>query len=381
MESIRDSERLFDFTSFNFPEFLLTTLGSDSRLPYWSKCLSLGALLYAGGLLASFVSNTLFSTAANSGVPYLRDYSFMTACATLGITLALLLSTLRKLDHALVQVNKRIGSTSNPIDEQKFKEFVSWVKQWMPRGQRLFEGPVFWYYIETVGGALLGALMAIFWSVYSPSLFWGSAQFAVAALYFILFCAVLTYIIGACVFASVGAVIAARRYCKDFVTHERILALNPDRVGGLRPIGRFSLRLDVAFAMPSLVVFSYLAQGVSIANPVVVVLLLLYTIALVVVFFIPLAAAHDSMLEAKEKAYDQVNEIFKEVNSKISEVHKNFNLRRIKALKDVYFLYERVQKMAVWPLNLDIVLKFVVTSSFPIIGSLIVAYVSKMLTI
>lgn len=381
MGPIRDSQRLFNFTSFNFPEFLLTTLGSNGRLPYWLKCLGLGALLYAAGAIASFMSNTLFWIEANSGVPYLTDYSFMTVCAIMGITLAVLLSTLRELDGALVQVNKRIGVASNPTEKDKFMEFVSWVKEWMPLGKRFFERPAFWYHLETAGGAFLGALVAIFWSAFSSASFWGRIQFTWSALYFIFFCSALAYVVGAGIFITIGSVNAARRYCKDFVTPESILALNPDKAGGLRPIGRFSLRLDVAFALPSLVVFSYLAQGVSIAHPAVAVLLLLYTVVLVVVFFIPLAAAHDSMLEAKDKAYDQVNEIFKEINSRISKGNKSYNLKQIKALKDVHFLYEKVQKMAVWPLNLDIVLKFVATSSFPIIGSVVVAYISKILSV
>lgn len=172
---------------------------------------------------------------------------------------------------------------------------------------------------------------------------------------------------------------AVRRYCRTFISQERVLALNPDKVGGLRPLGQFSLGLDIAFALPSFVVFFYLTQGVSIVNPIVVVTLLLYTIILIVVFFIPLSAAHDSMLKAKERAHNQVNEIFKEINSKISTRNKRFNFKHIKSLQDVYFLYEQVSKMAVWPLNIDIILKFIATSSFPIVGSLIVAYVTQLL--
>lgn len=375
---MKASGRLLNFTAFGFPEFLLTTLGSDGRFPYWAKCVGFGFLLYAAGAIASYASNSLLPFSdANGGTSYSGDYSFIVVCVVLGCSMAFLLSTLRKLDKAIVQVNKRMGIISTPDDERKFTEFTSWTTKWMPAGESFLMKPVFWYYLETAGGAFLGALVATYWSMYSRAAFWGEIQFPISSAYFIFFCALLTYVLGASLFVSIGSVKAIRRFCKDFVGQEKILALNPDKVGGLRPIGQFSLHLDIVFAMPSFVIFSYLIQGVSIANPVVILLLLLYTIALVVVFFVPLAAAHDSMLEAKDRAYDQVNGIFKEVSSKISQGGKDFTLLQIKALKDVYFLYEKVSKMAVWPLNLDIVLKFAVTSSFPIIGSLIVAYVSS----
>jgi len=379
---IRDSAKQFDPASFEFPEFLFSNLGSDGKVPFWVKCVGFSVLLYGAGVVANFVSNTLVPWAETRlEISYLTDYSFMVLSAVCGCTLALLLSTLRKLDDALIQVSERIGAMSTPDDEKRFMDFISWMRQWMPAGEKFYSRPPFWYHLETLGGAVLGALLAIYWSFYSADLWWGRSQYVVSATYFICFVATVAYIVGAVIFVTIGAVKAVRRYCRTFISQNRVLALNPDKVGGLRPLGRFSLGLDIAFALPSLVVFSYLAQGVSIADPIVVVTLLLYTLVLIVVFFIPLGAAHDSMLEAKERAYNQVNEIFKDINSKISTNDKRFNFKHLKALKDVYFLHEQVSKMAVWPLNVDIVLKFVVTSSFPIVGSLIVAYVTQLLGI
>jgi hypothetical protein len=320
------------------------------------------------------MSNTLLPwNLEDGGGPFLLDYSFVTICVVGGLTLAFLISTLHKLDDAMVQVSNRIGATG-PADKERFAEYMSYIRQWMPTGTRFYLKPAFWYYFETLGGAFLGGLFGAYWSIYTENLWWGRWQFTAGAIYYISFCALSAYIVGAIIFAAMGSVKAVRRYCKEFITGERVLALNPDKVGGLRPLGQFSLELDISFALPSFVIFSYLIQGVSIGNPVVVTTLLLYTLILVVVFFIPLSAAHDSMLVAKERAYNQVNDIFKEVNSTMAVKGKKFNFARIKGLKDVYFLYDRVSKMAVWPLNIGLVLKFAVTSSFPIVGSLIVAY-------
>ena len=380
MTDIKDSTELFNPASFEFSEFLLSKLGSDGKIPFWAKCIGFSALLYGVGAMANFVSNTLLPwTATGLETSYLMDYSFIVASAVLGYTLALLLSTLRKLDDALIQVGERIGAISTPSDEKKFTEFVLWVRRGMPAGERFYLKPPFWYHLETIGGALLGALFAIYWSFYSTNVWWwGDSQYVVSAFYFISFSAVAAYVVGAVIYVTMGAVIVVRRYCRTFISQEKVLALNPDKVGGLRPLGQFSLGLDIAFALPSLVIFSYLAQGVSIADPTVMVILPLYTIVLIVVFFIPLGAAHNSMLEAKERAHNQVNEIFKDINSKISTRNKRFNFKHIKALKDVYFLHEEVSKMAVWPLNISIILKFVAASSFPVVGSVIVALIKDM---
>jgi hypothetical protein len=375
---IRNSIRLFDPTHFEFREFLLSKIGSDGRLPYWAKCLCFSAALYSIGILANFASNTLLPQAGGEVKPaYLADYFFMVLCTVMGCALAFLISTLRKLDDSLMQVSKRIGISSTSDDAKRLSEFFSYIQQWMPSGDRFFQKPRFWYYLDTVGGALLGALIACYVSVYPQTVFWGSIRFTVSAIYYVFFGAVLTYVIGAVIFASMGSVKAIRRYCKEFITQDRVVALNPDKLGGLRPLGQFSLGLDIAFALPSFVMFSYLAQGYPINQPLVILLLVLYTIALVVIFFVPLGAAHGSMLAAKEKAYDQIHQVFNEINSKMSTKNKEFDFKQIKALKETYFMYEKVSKMAVWPLNIDTVFKFLATSSFPIVGSIIVDYISK----
>lgn len=229
VRSIRDSAKVFDPASFEFSEFLLSNLGSDGKFPFWSKCLGFSALLYLAGVVANSVSDTLVPGAVPGlETPYLMDYSFMMVCIALGCTLALLLSTIRKLDDALIQVNERIGALSTPADEKKFMDFILWMKQWMPAGERFYEGAVFWYHIDTIGGAAFGGFFALYWSLYSTHLWWGRSQYVVSALYFIAFCAIISYIGGAIIFVTMGSIKAVRRYCKTFISHERILALNPE---------------------------------------------------------------------------------------------------------------------------------------------------------
>jgi hypothetical protein len=51
----------------------------------------------------------------------------------------------------------------------------------------------------------------------------------------------------------------------------------------------------------------------------------------------------------------------------------------IASLNDVHLLYERVSKMAVWPFDINIFVKFSFTASYPILGSIIVAFATKSL--
>ncbi len=380
MGVIRDTIKLFDPAHFEFREYIVSKIGSDGKLPYWAKCICFSLALYGMGILATFLSKTLLPQAGGQVRPaYSEDYFFMVVCAVAACTLAFFISTLRKLDDSLMQVSRRIGILSKSDEEKKLSEFFIYVQHWMPAGNRFFLKPQFWYYLETIGGAFLGASAAFYFIIHSQTPFWGSTLSSVAAIYYIFFWAILTYLMGAVIFATMGSIKAIRRYCKEFVTQDRVLALNPDKVGGLRPLGQFSLGLDITFALPSFVIFTYLVLGGSIIDPVVIASLALYTLVLVVVFFVPLGAAHDSMLAAKEKAYDQIHQMFSEINCKISVKSEKPDFKQMKALKETYFMYEKISKMAVWPLNLDIILKFLATSLFPIIGTLVTDYITKAL--
>lgn len=368
----RNGAKLFDFAKFDFPEMFLSSVARDGRLPYWAKCLGLGPVLYCIGALSSVASGTFIDY-------YVRDFAFLAASMVLGGTLLLLVHTLRKVNDALTFSNKRLNRRYRADDRARFGKFVSWVRAWSPIGDSVFERAPFWYYLETFGGALLGSLVGLYWISFSQTTWWGVSQFRIASSFFVAWCAMLGYVSGACVFVSMGAIRVLRRYCKEFVTPQKILALNPDKVGGLKPFGQISLNLDIALSLPSTVVLVYLSSGVPVTNPVVWTLLVLYTLVLVIVFFVPISPAHDAMSAAKELAFEDVNNMFLDFQTTLMKEKKRPNSQMVVELHDLHFLYERVANMAVWPFDLGILVRFWFTALYPILGSLLVVYATKRL--
>ncbi len=207
-------------------------------------------------------------------------------------------------------------------------------------------------------------------------------MFRFSSAFFIAWCAAVGYVIGASIFVAIGAIKALRKYCRTFVSPDKIVALNPDRVGGLKPFGEISLSLDIALSLPSTVFMVYLGSGgASITHPIVAAMLALYTVLLVVVFLVPMAPAHNAMSAAKERALEEVNGIFLKIHSKMSGQGNRLDPHAISNLNDVHVLYERVSRMAVWPLDSGIILKFAATALYPLAGSLLVAYLTRRLGI
>jgi hypothetical protein len=327
-------------------------------------------ILYSLGALSCIISGRI--------IQYVTDYKFLIASLICGLTIAYLFNTLRRVDDALVYANERLGRGGASPSTGKFGKFVAWVQAWCPFGDSVLERAPFWYYLETLGGATLGSLVGFYWTylVTYETPWWGVSQFGVSSVFFVVWAGILGYAIGACVFLFLGAIKVLRQYCKDFVTSKQILALNPDRVGGLKPFAQISLNLDIVLSLPSTVILVYLAGGLSINDPGVWPMLVLYTVLLVIVFFVPISPAHDAMRGAKNLAYEEVNNMFIGIHTSMSKRSKKFDPAILSSLNDVHLLHERVSKMAVWPFDLGILAKFIFTALYPIVGSIIIAYLT-----
>ena len=207
-------------------------------------------------------------------------------------------------------------------------------------------------------------------------------------LYFIAWCTVMGVILGIAVWRVVSCVYVIRKYCEQFATPEKIIALAPDRTGGLGLLGHLSFDLDKAVSVPSITVLAYVSQaalapllhpnvegaiGISFATGYLVALV--YTAFLAVVFFIPLSPAHNAMLEAKNKSMQLIDTEFRKLYpSMVEEIQAGHKQKSeyFERAEQLYSLYERAKKMAVWPLNFGLISKYLLTAAIPIIGTFIV---------
>jgi hypothetical protein len=386
--------RLLDPATFSFREFFISVIGKDGKPPYWLRCILFGMILYIVGAVFAFFSNTMYPDPARGLIRgYLSDYYILVFSIVAGLTPLSVIRALRGLGDKLVytdeclyddldndakETEKAYGGQTT-VSEGNTLRKLNLLVQGMMEHDGIVKRSRLLYYLSSLGFAIVGFCLGIYWSVSNTVSTWSSAQFGASSNFFIAYCAVIGYAVGALVFISARGIAIVRRYCKNHVSCERISALSPDKLGGLEKVGQFSLGLDAAAAIPGLVFFASVFSGTPIEHPSVAISLAFYTVILIMIFFLPIYPFHKEMAHAKEEAFRQVNRVFKEVYLRIWNEHKATDPHLISTLKDTYFLHERISKMSGWPLNLGIRLKFVATAAFPILITLLSTYLSKLL--
>ena len=193
------------------------------------------------------------------------------------------------------------------------------------------------------------------------------------------------FFLGGCLHYIFDAYGAIRKYCKDVVSDEELLPLDPDRAGGLRELGRLSLDLDSIIALPSIAIPIYLLRfeilqsfgrevdgGIGAPQmQAAIVLCTLYALVLAVVFFASISPAHEPMVKAKVKYLLKIHKEYKDLHKKLldkldtKEIIEPTEYRRLSGLYD---LYDRVERMAVWPLDFRTVVRFAITSTLPLLS-------------
>lgn len=350
---IRDTEKRIDLTLSPFPEFLLSTLCHDGKLSYKIKCVGLGIILYLIGVITCFKDGKL--------VDFLQCYQLAALFIVLSGTLIALTSFFRKIDDSILWLEGVICS-----DRIKLNEFIDGAQS----GKHIPLAGAFWYYFTGIALGILG--LSFFYFVVIPYnavyLNWvtfdepGIFKYYYLSLWFFV-----PFLIGCFWNKIIVGIMILREYCKKFVTADKIMPLNPDKTGGLSILGRLALELDTALAIPALLIPVYLIAGVPLKNPVVIGLIILYTAGLAVVFFLPLSSAHDAMLEAKERELLKIDGKFRKIHAKTSAHKEILDPKLLEELRSIYFLYEKVSKMVVWPLDISLILKYLFTVLFPII--------------
>lgn len=198
-----------------------------------------------------------------------------------------------------------------------------------------------------------------------------STQYGISSSFFIALCVVIGYTVGTLVFISARGIAIVRRYCKKYVSYDRISALSPDKLCRLKKIGQFSLDLDAATAIPGFAFLVSYYKGTPINSLSGGVTLAVYTAIAITVFFLPQYPFHEKMAHAKEQAFSEVDRMFKQAYSRIWNEYETYDPESVSALKDTYVLHDRISNMSVWPLNLGGGLRFMVTAIFPILPTLL----------
>jgi len=347
-------------------EYLFKAIGGYGRLSLELKCIFLVLILYLPGIITTSLAGTLDM--------YISDWRKFASTVLIGVIVWLLARFLRRMNRKLQQVSQIIS----PLEKEKstqdgYKEWKSWeekIKSYKKWSDKLDSRS--WYYLQSVGGAICGFILGYF--TINPSLGWVSNNLF-NELYLRIWYIFLGFLTGTCLFFLFGGFWAIRRYCKDVISDKEILPLDPDRTGGLRELGRLSLDLDLIVALPSIVFPLYLLQNPNIQIDFIdtgpwILISLLYALVLVFMFFVSISPAHDNMVSAKTSYLLKIHSEYKDMHEKILkklEPKELLDPDEYKKLSGLYELYDRVEKMAVWPLDFQTTLRFSITSLLPLV--------------
>jgi len=390
-ENNTDSERIIPNLFKIDHEYVFKVIGRKGRYSLEVKCLFLVLVLFIPGLIANFFAGMVSGVRPNflGTLPsyIMRGGGHLFATIFIGIFLWSLLRYFRLIDEKIRHINDIIcpptlSKDKKPHQEGKNdpnnKEWEKWrnkrdkFKKWC-RDKAI---AVSWYYFCAIGGAIVGLILSI--RLIGPEHGW-TQGFILPELYLRTWYVFLGFIAGASFqFISVGFWVI-RKYCKDVVSQDVIRPLDPDSTGGLRELGRLSLDLDLIVATPSIalpIVFILLKRreflGYEIENiEVTIVLAALYALLLVVIFFISISPAHDNMVKAKTDYLMKIHDEYKDMHKALVRKLKPGELiapEEYERLLNLYKLHDRVEHMAVWPLDFRTVGRFVITSILPLIS-------------
>lgn len=173
----------------------------------------------------------------------------------------------------------------------------------------------------------------------------------------------LYYVIPAGGFRIIATYFVLRRF---FRFPANIQPLHPDAAGGLSPLGRLSMRLNLGAFMFGLVAVNgaranVVTWGMPLLHPANIAIYSAYLIGASIIFFLPLFAAHNRMKEAKYQTLQIISDRFNQLNqSLIAELAnaEGIDKSRIEELDSIQQLHAIASKMPVYPFNVQNISSF-----------------------
>lgn len=343
-------------------EHLFRIIGREGKFSLELKCLFLVLVLCIPCLILNFLSGTLL-------IYLVESWGHLIATAFVGVFMWFLIRFLLDMEDKFLHVNQIIFPS-----QKRINKFRKWAL-------RLESNK--WYFIDATIGAICGFIIGL--AVIQPDIGWVAGTGSLYKEWYLRAWFIFQgFFIGACLSFLWKGFGAIRKYCKDVVSHENVVPLDPDRTGGLRELGKLSLDLDLIVALPSVGFPIYLlrykllelfeSSTLNISTSEIyatIALSAFYALFLVLVFFIAISPAHDKMAKAKITYLLKVHGEYRDMHKLLLhrlDTEQRMQSEEYNRLSSLYELYDRVEKMAVWPLDFRTVTRFLVTSLLPLIS-------------
>lgn len=349
----------FDITLPPYPAPFRRRLASNGILSYKVKCLSIGPILYILGALTTLATDTFHE--------YINDYAFFVACMILSVSFC-----------GVVYACKQISPTINDLDKtdehsknSEFRGFINFATQ---EGYWYHIRDRYWNYLHTFGLSALSVIVAYLGIVGTP---WvrevGLNARQVNHVYYMFWAAIMGYIVGLAFELTWGYSYVINRYCQDFIQVDNIRLLPLEEAGGLKPLGKLAFRINIASALPTIygltVIFKeWTEKGTTLLDkPFQLFILVVYVPVLTLIFLYPIYPAHKKILEAKQKAKENLSDMIKRTFT----IRTLDNLESYDSLNSLLSTHSNLRRVSTWPLSLRLSIGSAVTILFPLIGGVI----------
>lgn len=345
-------------------EYFFRILGREKKFSLELKCIILVLIIYIPGLVTTFLTGPWKLYVFN-------DWRRLVSTIFIAVVIWFLVRFLKRIEDKIQHVSQVISPPKREKGQNGYKEWRTWEKKINKYKKMMRRRLHLGYYLWAIGGIIGALILNIF--INPQATVWVPGSFYNELFYRAWFVAV-GFLTGICLYFILAGFFTIRWYCKHVVSHERILPLDPDCTGGLRELGRLALDLDLIVAIPSVAFPLYLlrqeSQFFEGMEPWVAISIL-YVLFIVFMFFVSISPAHDDMVMAKTKYLLKVHSEYKDIHGILLEkldTDQPIEPKEYAKLSNLYEMYNRVEKMAVWPLDFHTTLRFLLTSLLPLIS-------------
>ena len=170
-----------------------------------------------------------------------------------------------------------------------------------------------------------------------------------------------------------------------------VKVLHPDGAGGLSPLGQFSARVGYILAIYGVGnVIGNLSQArlthvpyyAVMRDPGVVTFWLLYLALAPLTFFLPLNAAHDAMVRARNEFIAFISKQFNKEMEQVWQAMREENLEKVQkglgTMEQLERLYKVTARFPIWPFNAANLTRFFTAVVFPIGLNLLSIFLDKL---
>jgi hypothetical protein len=160
-----------------------------------------------------------------------------------------------------------------------------------------------------------------------------------------------------------------------------IRPLDPDKAGGLKPLANLTFQIAM-FPLIGIVglMYSIFIVGHSIFKPSQYLMLITLITAMFGLFLYPLAQAHSKMDEKKREILrelaDEHDRVFNLIKEELPKEKPVITEKWFAELDGLAKLYDRADRMPVWPFDIKIIGQFGISVLVPVILVLIQIYLS-----